>query len=747
MKKIAGWILLAALGAAFLAACMMVLEAFNYHGKILNGDLVYIESLYRDFFERSYPISGWLVSRAPYFFPDWAVFFALRETGADYSQSFALYMLFIVLFMTGFFACLARYLFGRLRFGDGVFILFWGLVLITASCFNIFPAPKGVTVPLEMLQLLAPTIHAGAAVCGLIVLGLWLRSLSRPAGKGMLAGLFLFATLASMSDQWWIIWFGVPIGLVALWFMARGELPWRRHLPFLVAMGAGVVASQGVVFLLQETSALYFSNVPIGETGSPALRHLGHLLADLGLMIAALPVFSLGIFLPAVALGALTLMRKREDRWFSPLPAAPISPERQLALKALHLVFLVSLLTTMTAIVIVKLWTYPNFRYLSSYVFGAWIIAGLFYFRHLRATEGWKSVLAYALPVAALVAALPVLMFVRPDIFDQLRREDGTFGLPRTSYGPHMLCVDELARREGLRYGLSEYAEAKPVTEFSRAGVQVHQVTYEFDILHWMNNYHWYQDVLDPKSGQPGYDFILSYPAGSAYQRVPFYFGEPDERVQCGSWQIMIFRGAKRERLNDFMRVKLVKFLESVGDEKAAALRPDMAREAVWQFMPLEANEIEALPADGAKQEAGARAVRWRLPEPATGATFEIRQDGAKTLRGRKFRLAFRARAPEGEVTADLQVAYVPEESSGQRMTMIAPERTDSYTLTPEWQTIVRDFAVPYEAGAGGGGDYLLVRPIVISAPGGKTIDIADVTLRVIDILPMPLALIRPVEN
>ena len=59
----------------------------------VSSDLIYIESLYRDLFVRDYSLSGWLVSRAPYFFPDWIVYFLLRAFSGHYISSWYLYVI------------------------------------------------------------------------------------------------------------------------------------------------------------------------------------------------------------------------------------------------------------------------------------------------------------------------------------------------------------------------------------------------------------------------------------------------------------------------------------------------------------------------------------------------------------------------------------------------------------------------------------------------------------------------------
>ena len=97
---------------------------------IASSDLIYIESLYRDIFVRGYPLNGWLVSRAPYFFPDWIAYFLLRALSGNYGIAWYLYVILDFSFLLIFFYCIARYFHKQSGVEDLLFTLTWGALLI-----------------------------------------------------------------------------------------------------------------------------------------------------------------------------------------------------------------------------------------------------------------------------------------------------------------------------------------------------------------------------------------------------------------------------------------------------------------------------------------------------------------------------------------------------------------------------------------------------------------------------------------
>ena len=67
--------------------------------------------------------------------------------------------------------------------------------------------------------IILPVYHSGALINGVFILALWLQLLKDPKRKLLLGALFSLSTISTLSDHWWIIWFGAPILLTNFLFV------------------------------------------------------------------------------------------------------------------------------------------------------------------------------------------------------------------------------------------------------------------------------------------------------------------------------------------------------------------------------------------------------------------------------------------------------------------------------------------------------------------------------------------------
>src|SRR5688572_574516 len=115
----------------FVLLAMMLSWVYGpYVANIYNSDLSYIESLFHDFFTRDYPLSGWLVSRAPFFFPDWVLYFVLRALTGSYGVAWYLYLVVNLGFLITFFYGIVRLFYGKESYKNLLYCVSWGALLI-----------------------------------------------------------------------------------------------------------------------------------------------------------------------------------------------------------------------------------------------------------------------------------------------------------------------------------------------------------------------------------------------------------------------------------------------------------------------------------------------------------------------------------------------------------------------------------------------------------------------------------------
>ena len=134
-----------------------------------NSDLIYLESLYRDFFIRDFSLDGWLVSKAPYFFPDWFLYFILRYIFGEYQTSWYIYIFISFLFVQ-FFLYKTILLFAPKKRGVCFFVIAWSALLLIMMK----DTPNGFGV----ITYFFPVYHSGALLLGLWILYLWLKNLN-----------------------------------------------------------------------------------------------------------------------------------------------------------------------------------------------------------------------------------------------------------------------------------------------------------------------------------------------------------------------------------------------------------------------------------------------------------------------------------------------------------------------------------------------------------------------------------------
>ena len=690
----------------------------------VSSDLIYIESLYRDLFVRDYSLSGWLVSRAPYFFPDWIVYFLLRAFSGHYISSWYLYVILDFSFLLIFFYAIARYFHKKSGVEDLLFTLTWGALFILLLKFT--PTGYG------SHTLLLPVYHSGALINSLVIFWVWYRSLLVPLNYRQLFVLMLFSTVASISDQWWVIWFGIPIGLTTLGLIAARKLAWRASMFFLCAMGAGVVFGDLFSRLIEQQGWLQFSHIPVGTPAYTFLQELQWVGRDLSALFTSSPVLA-ALFVSTIVLCLLAIISwGYQTKWQTLRPAALLQNKTD-AFVAVHIVVLLSFIVPFFPIVYLKMWEQWNYRYLHHFIALPWVMVGLYLFdlrnRNFVAKNFFR--LAYFLPLAALI---PLLTVANNSSFKDSRRG---ISLEWSSpiHSSDVACLDEIARAHKLRYGMSEYWDAKQITEVSRAGLFVNQFTYNYDALHWMNNYHWYKTPGD--QGFVEYDFVVS--STRDFKNVPLIFGPPSVENVCGTWHIYIYQGEKKAQLNELIGAKLDKFFIGLGgaipEKKNLLVNGDFELPGLkaWQYTAAQGSAtfeqipfgVEQPPIPNTPQYY----ARWKLNSPASYAFLEQRFD-IRALAGKELALTFWARSPTGNKEFSSHGYLLPQGLLDKTAVSFGPTSGSPFTLTDKWQKFTVTYTAPPIAGmdvteAG----YALIRPVFFADGSVPTVDIAHVRL------------------
>lgn len=449
---------LAALAIAVLAHYVRIAPP-ERRSLLYNADLLYLPALY-EAVAAGTDLAEWRLSTAPYFFPDMALFFAVRAISGDMHRAIALFGIAQAALFVGGMAWLSCRIHRDRRSAALV-------ALLAALFFTLLSR-----LPFAFSLMLASVFHFGVLVALPYTLLLALDLLDPPARLGPrrvgLAGALLFAlvSLCTASDVLYLVQVSAPLAGAAL-LAPRLGLGWRPALRLWALLVAGTIFGQAINQLL-----VRFPNPIPTETGwEAALRTVGQLGAMAADLIAPMPLLApvAAAWLAAalwVAFGALHQGPR----------LAPSQRPRALVVWALLGGFALNL-----AVVIAT--GKPEDRYLLPAIFLPSFFGWPLLVRPPAAPAAssplWRRLHAAAMPAAAaglLVANLPAAANL------------GALAAYGGYYPPWVRCIDEQARRLGVREGIAQYWQARPLTLLSEAGVRAAPVGDRLIPFHWVNS-------------------------------------------------------------------------------------------------------------------------------------------------------------------------------------------------------------------------------------------------------------------
>ena len=512
-----GFAALAAALALLASGCMTLvyLKQGIAPGLFFNSDALYLPALYYDLFERGGHLRQWFLTPAPYFFPDWPLYFGLRALTGDVYRALAGVMALQALLLWGLAALIMR------RFTGGANALAAAALALAAVCWG------GLNGAFPYTYIMLASYHFGTFLALLLSLAWLLPLLQRPQpaqSRAALAALALLAAATTLSDRLYLVQCALP-ALAALLLLRRRLPDWRR---LCLALALGCVAG-----VLLSRWKLVLPN-PAGMPWKLAPRHLGANLHELAAIFEAVcrdsPALALFVAVYYALLLALApgTLRGRGWRWSDPTAAW---------LALFNLAGTGGLLTVMALSSVT-----PTVRYLIPAFVLPLLLApalGHAWFAQRRAAAAvparsrghwWWALAALALCVPLLrMAALP----------GPVQRE---------YYPPDIACADRVFEQYDLRYGLAGYWDASSVAMTSRRKPVVAPMTIDLRPLQW---------ITTGDNFRQRYDFALVTPtpppAGvddgrPAEALIVRHNGAPLASVVCGALKILVY---PRQGLHD----------------------------------------------------------------------------------------------------------------------------------------------------------------------------------------------------
>ena len=115
---------------------------------------------------------------------------------------------------------------------------------------------------------------------------------------------------------------------------------------------------------------------------------------------------------------------------------------------------------------------------------------------------------------------------------------------------PLAVCLDAHVDKYGLKYGLSDYWNAKPLTLFSKRALRVNQTGKTLGTAYWINNYYWYFG----KDKSPEYNFIITDRLDR--KLILKKYGSPAHTLYCAGSEIFIYNRVEDAAFHNFFGIK-----------------------------------------------------------------------------------------------------------------------------------------------------------------------------------------------
>lgn len=525
------WIL--GLGAVGLQALALVARYFQ---PSLSADYIYPQLFAEDLLAGRYPLSGWTLSSAPYFFPDMAMAAVLRVLGGP-GTVLPAYVVFSYVTL----AVLAGWSLARCTRAG------WAAWLGGVALVNALLAWAPVTDHAHYLWLLGTAgFHGGAILLGLANFALWVGAEENGLSRRRLGVALAVLFLGAISDTLFLTQAALPLGVGLL---ARAGWDWRH--PRVRDYGQALVAALALVGVVRLGLAwggwFSFSKVIRYAPTPSAISHAaGSFWHDLWATLV--PGAGGLLAMAALALGVAILLGWRDRRQGGSMSAT---------LKTATGFVLAALAATTLLPVVTAYWRDANHvRYVLPWlVLPGWLALAWLLPRIRGWAEDRRALAATGLVWVGLIAvAAPQ---IRP----------AALGWP---YAERQVQLDDFFTRRGLRHGLGDYWHTHEINTLSHAGVHLFALRPSASAGFWNNNAFWFFQAQGDRLTAPDYTFIIA--DGLDEAALLRRFGEPDGREEAGGLTIWLYTGGNPHRLAQQLEPEVREFL--AGRPGASRLGP-----------------------------------------------------------------------------------------------------------------------------------------------------------------------------
>ena len=485
-------------------ACLAVFYATGHplrDNLLANADSLYLPTLFDDLLARHGAISDWYLTPAPYYFPDYPLYFLAYFLGPDSYWRIGIFAVLQGIVLFGAVHALARQVATM-------------PALPCAALATVAFAALAISGEEPFVLLFHSAYHFGAFMAALAFAAAWLHwERARAPWALAVAGALAFAT--TLSDSLFALQAALPFvaACVVRMIGERRYLAGRRWSVALV-LGLAVAGQMSYRFAVAHKTRY---------SAKMDLAHLGSNAADLAALLARLwqelPVFT-ALWLGCVAFGLLATVRLLRGRDTAGLPR--------------HLCWLVALWTfSLAASVMVSLLVHNlplAMRYFIAAACWPLVLVPLGVGHLLQQRAAAPAIGLAALGTCALAIGAAVQLRTHP---------------VQTAYYPEdTACIDRALAAHGARHGIAQYWDAKKIAHFSRGGAVLAQHAFDLSEIRWITSATYFR---------PAYDFALVGPQGAIPHFIPrdkleALNGKAVAEHQCGQYAVLVY-GTDRMRV------------------------------------------------------------------------------------------------------------------------------------------------------------------------------------------------------
>lgn len=473
---------------------------------LYDSDALYLPSLFSDILNHGGRIADWYLTPAPYFFPDYVLYFPAFSLSGDIYTSILLFSLIqiSVLFLA------LDYLLEAVLEGRQF------LLSSVATTLLVWLSVNG---GVPFVFVLSSAFHFSVVISAVVLAGLWLRICDAddlPKAKWTIAAACLLSFLLSLSDDLFLAQALAPfLGALAVFGLCSRAMLARRCIAAAGPMVFGILGSLSYRWIVANPTR-YRPKIDIQGIPTKLLETYS-VFAE---VIARCPMAG-AMFITCAVLVAWWLWAAIGRRGID-----------QASIKVVWLMVF-ALLSSVSAVLVVLMSggiVATSRYYIPAFVWP--VIVGVV----LVGTSAKYRLVQFS----ALIAALAAVSLVA-GAWSRQRENPLASGY----YPDEIACIDRALAAAGLRHGIAGYWDAKHIQAFSRQNITLAQYTERLDEFRWITSGAFFRS---------SYDFAIISENEPSSEKIPRQIliataGAPEQEVTCGERTLLIY-GRDRLRLS-----------------------------------------------------------------------------------------------------------------------------------------------------------------------------------------------------